>query len=159
MFRLSGSKRLVGTVFLLCFLFYTVSPLSSSVIQNNKHGLWARPAGLSLKNIRLFLLEMFVSQFSAPQADPNEGAPSITFYLLRKTKVVVPSKKNTYAKDIPIPEGLTPWSHAPAWFAASPLIASLDVPKAVHGFHLFHSGLSPPPVFLLSCISRGSFPL
>ena len=150
MLRRAGPKRLISTAFLLCFLFYTSSPLSSSVVQNNKHGLWARPAGLSLKSIHLFLLEMFVSQFSAPQADPNEGAPSITFYLLQKTKVAVPSKKNTYAKDIPIPEGLTPWSHAPTWFTASPLIASLDVQKAVLGFHLFHSGLSPPPVYI-SC--------
>ncbi|MDA8325799.1 MAG: hypothetical protein M0033_06230, partial [Nitrospiraceae bacterium] len=106
----------------------------------------ARPAGLTLKNIRLFLLEMFVSQFSSPQPDPNEGAPSITFYLLQKKKVVVPSKRDTYATDVSIPEGRTPWSHAPAWFTVSPFFTSLDVPKATHGFHLLHSGLSPPPV-------------
>lgn len=150
MFHSAGSKRVIGTAFLLCFLFYTVSPLSASVIQNNKRGLWARPAGISLKNIRLFLLDVFVSQFSTQQPDPNEGAPSFTFYLLQKSKIAIQSRKNSHSVNVPMPEGLTPWGHAPARFTVSPFLTFLDVPKAVHGFHLLHSGLSPPPVHI-SC--------
>ena len=150
MLNRAGPKRLIGTAFLLCFLFYAVSPLSSSVIQNNEHGLWARPAGPALKSIRLFLLEMFVSQFSNAQSDPNDGAPSITFYLLQKKKVVVPSKKNTYASGAPISEGLAPWNHVPGWSSVSNLFTSMDGQKAIRGFRLLYSGLSPPPV-RISC--------
>lgn len=150
MLNRAGPKRLIGTTFLLCFLFYTVSPLSSSVVQNNKHGLWAKPASLSLKDIRLFLLEVFVSQFSTAQQDPNDGAPSITFYLLQKKSIVIPSKKNTYANDVPILEGQTTGIHAPGWSTVPNLFTSMDAQKTIHGFRLLYSGLSPPPV-RISC--------
>lgn len=145
-----GPKRLIGTAFLLCFLFYTVSPLTSSVIEHDGHGLWARPSGSLLRSIHLFLLETLVSQFTVPPPDLNEGVPSITFCLLQKKNIVVPSKRDIYAMDVPIPEGRTPWNHVPGWSTVSTLFTPVDAQKAIHGFRLLYSGLSPPTVHI-SC--------
>ena len=136
-------KRIISILFLVCFVFYTVSPLSSICVENDMRDSYEKSAGLSIKGIRLVLLELFVSVIS-PQTGQDGRSAAVTFLLLKKKRAVVPPRDHADTVAVSIPEHTAPLINTYPPLPVPVTVSLQDEPKPLDGFHLLHSGLSPP---------------
>ncbi len=138
-----NKKNIISALFLFCFIFYSVSPLSSSYIDNQADESTTKTAESHIKNLRLFLLELFASGI-LQGPEQSENPLSITI-LLKKRRAIVQAQgllKGAPAQDYTVTSSYTVLSELPGLQS----IAHYDGPKSFDGFHYLYSGLSPPSV-------------
>ncbi len=141
-----NKKNIISALFLFCFIFYSVSPLSSRCIDNQADESTTKTAESHIKNLRLFLLELFASGISQGP-EQSENPLSITI-LLKKRRAIVRAQgllKGAPAQDYTVTSvtsSYTVLSELPGLQS----IAHYDGPKSFDGFHYLYSGLSPPSV-------------
>ncbi|MBZ0156681.1 MAG: hypothetical protein K8I29_10805 [Alphaproteobacteria bacterium] len=135
-------RSAVSSLFLLCFLLYTASPLAFSYRSNDAPDSYTKPIEVSVQNFHLFLLKLFASGIAQHSGQDN-GSSSVTF-LLKKKRAVVRSNILVHPVDVPAPDLSAALSDAlPRLPDLSPAPYH-DEPDSLDGFQRFSSGLSPP---------------
>lgn len=134
-------KQIIISLFLLFFIVYVISPLSSAGYFSNgeKISYVEQNSKLSFKNVRIYFLTIFFSNFSS-ETDQGHVSSKI---LLKKLRAVLQSQADT--KKIPsdssnISRYLSVFNSTP-WFKKE---NRENVPKPYQNFLFVFSGRSPP---------------
>ncbi|MGD1074730.1 MAG: hypothetical protein ABR903_01420, partial [Thermodesulfovibrionales bacterium] len=95
------------TLFVINFIFYAISPLSSTFTEKNDstNSSGLRQAAAFSENIHIWSWEMILSRFSIK--DDSSESPSTIRVLMRKVRAIIPD--DTIMKSMPLAKnGATP---------------------------------------------------
>ncbi len=137
-------KTIVSVFFLIYFFSYTVSPLSFSYSDDSANEASAKTVDVSIKSFHLYLLEL-VALWVSPPPEQDDDPSSATFLLLKEKRTLVRSEDHLHAVDTLAQNYSISSDYAPPpQLPHSSFVVCRDEPKPLDGFHLLHSGLSPP---------------
>ena len=137
-------NQIILYLFLFHFVIYAISPLSHI----GPFGLASGDAGieqkkaLSFKNVEIFFLDIFFSNFAGREDTDNSNSRLILF---KKIRAVVQSVADTKYKLVKVSGNIEgqPVSDIVSFAFGEP---EERTPKPNDGYLAFFSGLSPPPV-------------
>ncbi len=144
MIPIKSRQIIFTTLFLLNFLFYAMSPLSSTFPGTNDSENSFAPGRTSSvsENIRIWLWELIFTKFSLKEGTSH--SPSTVRIFMRKARAIVPD--DTLKKGIPLEgNGLIPINIFSRPFDLSSNVTSfVALVENLKGFSSLYSGLSPP---------------
>ena len=149
--KMKKRYHIFSILFSIYFSVFAISPLTCAYSYNDI----AAQTDISIKNIRLFAIDLLLSSLAKKESreQNNDNNPASSFHiLLKKKKATLSSNKIEISSDVFLKTG-----HATEVFTflteTFPAISASQDNKSVfrNGFHLPHSGLSPP--FITSRLS------
>jgi len=88
MHSITNRKNIISFLFLIHFLFYAITPLSFSLVNNTSHDLCLREIQNDNKNFHLYIFDVICSQISQYSVKQHHDS-SQQFILLKKKRAIL----------------------------------------------------------------------